>query len=268
MHRFFLLFLLGSSLVHGTLTTLPNSLETLTIQESGRRKPYFVFAEETLRFLSGKTALIFEGRKEEASEIITSFWLEPDKKYTQEPLIYISFAPLKKILGLPLEQSLFSYEKLIHHPGLQEMIAQAMEERKNDPRKRLQGNLKEAADIGMRLSLFEELKKGSIFRIVPNAQVRGGRWGTLSEWEESDASSNVAMAQNAFSLMQQGWKNANSAIFNQGVLQLREALSLFSRADTLPFWKLQLEVLLQKIHPFRWSWILYALAGLLMLFFQ
>ena len=27
-------------------------------------------------------------------------------------------------------------------------------------------------------------------------------------------------------------------------------------------------ICLQKIHPFRWSWILYALAGLLMLFFQ
>jgi ABC-type transport system involved in cytochrome c biogenesis permease subunit len=268
MHRFLLLFLLGSSLVHATLTSLPNSLETLTIQESGRRKPYFVFAEETLRFLSGKTALIFKGRKEEASEIITSFWLEPDKKYAQEPLIFISFAPLKKILGLPLEQSLFSYEKLIQHSGLQEMIAQAMEERKNDPRKRLQGTLKEASDVGMRLSLFEELRKGSIFRIVPNAQVIGGRWGTLSEWEESDSSSNVAMAQNAFSLMQQGWKSANSVILNQGVLQLREALSLFSRTDALPSWKLQLEVFLQKIHPFRWAWILYALAGLLILLFQ
>jgi len=268
MHRFLLFFLLGSSLVHATLTTLPNSLETLPVQESGRRKPYFVFAEETLRFLSGKTALVVEGRKKGASEIITAFWMEPEKKYNQIPLIYISYAPLKKILELPLQQSLFSYEKLIHHAGLQEMIAQAVEERKSDPRKRLQGVLKEAADIGMRLSLFEELSNGSLFRIVPNSQNDVARWGTLSQWEESDTSSNVAMAQNGFHLMEQGWKNADPMIFDQGVLQLREALALFQVASSVPSWKLQLEVLLQKTHPFKAAWILYSLSGVLILFFR
>ncbi|MFZ4115602.1 MAG: cytochrome c biogenesis protein, partial [Chthoniobacterales bacterium] len=268
MNRFFLFFFICSSLVQASLSTLPNSLETLPIQESGRRKPYLVFVEETLRSLSGKTSLVLDGRKEEASEIITSFWLEPEKKHTQEPLIFISSASLKKILGLPLKQSLFSYETLVHHAGLQEMIGRALEERKSDPRKRLQGILKEASDVGMRLSLFEELSNGSVFRIVPNVVSAGARWETLSEWEESDHDSASAMAQNAFTLMQQGWANAHGILFDQGVAQLREALATLNPPHPVPNWKLQLEVVLQKTHPFRWAWMCYALAGILILFFQ
>lgn len=281
MHRLFF-FIIASISFFGSLcpicyqcqaalTSIPNSLETLPIQENGRRKPYFVFAEEALRSLSGKTALVLHGRKEEAVELITSFWLEPEKKYTQEPLLFVSSVPLKKILGLPLQQSLFSYDMLVHHAGLQEMIAQAMEERKRDPRKRLRGLLKEAADVGMRLSLFEELNNGSIFRIIPNPQMAGVQWGTLLEpepWEEASHDSHLLMANNAFSMMQQGWENKNASVFDQGVLQLREALASFNTSNPVPPWKLELEVLIQKIHPFRLAWIFYALSGVLIFFFQ
>ena len=47
----------SSSISTGLSEALPISasgLETLTIQEGGRKKPYLVFSEETLRSLSGK----------------------------------------------------------------------------------------------------------------------------------------------------------------------------------------------------------------------
>ncbi len=272
MNRLLFVFIacisLYSSLSHASLSSIPNTLETLPIQENGRRKPYFVFAEEALRSLSGKTSAVVHGRREKAVELITSFWLEPGQKFDQEPLLYVSSASLKKILGLQEAQSLFSYQLLVHHPALQEMIEQAVAERKSDPRKRLQGILKDAADVGMRLSLFEELKNGSIFRIVPNPQMAGARWGTLREWEEVDEGSQAAMALNAFNMMQQGWEQMHPEVFDQGVRQLREALALLHAPSPVPSWKLQLEVLSQKIHPFRLAWILYALSGILIFFFH
>lgn len=268
MNRLLLLFFICSSFAQASLTTFPRALETLPIQEGGRRKPYFVFAEETVRSLSGKTAVVLDGRKEEALELITSFWLEPEKKYSQQPLIFVSSLSLKKELGFNPQQTLFSYEVLVHHPALHQLIEEAVEARRSDPRKRLQGLLKEASDVGMRLSLFEELRNSSIFRIIPNPDPVGGRWATLSEWEEVDHSDNLAMAKNAFALMQQGWANSNETMFSQGVAQLREALATLNAPNPILAWKLQLEVLLQKTHPFRWAWIFYALAGMLLLFFQ
>jgi len=272
MNRLFFVFIacfsLYSSLSRASLSSIPNTLETLPIQENGRRKPYFVFAEEALRSLSGKTSAVVHGRREKAVELITSFWLEPGQQFDQEPLLYVSSSSLKKTLGLQESQSLFSYQLLVHHPALQEMIEQAVAERKSDPRKRLQGILKDAADVGMRLSLFEELKNGSIFRIVPNPQTAGARWGTLQEWEEVDEGSQAAVALNAFSMMQQGWEQMHPEVFDQGIRQLREALASLHAPIPVPSWKLQLEVLSQKIHPFRLAWILYAFSGILIFFFH
>ena len=99
MNRLFFVFIacfsLYSSLSHASLSSIPNTLETLPIQENGRRKPYFVFAEEALRSLSGKTSAVVHGRREKAVELITSFWLEPGQQFDQEPLLYVSSSSLK-----------------------------------------------------------------------------------------------------------------------------------------------------------------------------
>ncbi len=266
--KFFLLCLVVSiSLLQANISTLPNSLQTLPIQEGGRRKPYVVFAEETLRFLSGKTALSLHGRREEAGELITSFWLDPQENYAQEPLIFLSSVSLKKTLELPLTQSLFSYETLIHHEGLQKLISEALEARRSNPRQHLEGILKEVSELGMRLSLFEELSDGSLFRIIPSSQASNNRWETLSSWE-SDSTPAAARAHQAFSLMQEGWKSNNEVLFNEGVIQFRGVLNSINPEEVVPTWRLQLEVLLQKLHPFRLAWMGYALAGIFLFFFR
>ena len=53
----------------------PAALEELVIQEGGRKKPYLVFAEESLRSLSGKTVLMLDGNRKDAISIITGIWI-------------------------------------------------------------------------------------------------------------------------------------------------------------------------------------------------
>ena len=266
-YRYFFLLLgifLFLSSSHASLSKIPTAFEELPIQESGRRKPYLVFAEETLRTLSGRTSLMVDGKKTSALELITSLWLEPERPWATETFLLVSYGPLKKTLGLPLQQKLFSYETLRHNSGLLTLIDQAGKARRADPSHRLEGLLKEAADVGMRMALFEEMQDGSLFRIVPSAQP-GARWNTLAEWEQGASSEKHQQAQWAFSLLQQGWIQGNSADFVRGLTELQ---TLFQNLDPqpLPHWKLQLEVLYQKFHPFRWAWILYALAGMLFFF--
>lgn len=265
---FFLAFLAFLSSLQAGLAVLPSSLETLPIQENGRRKPYFVFCEETLRSLSGQTQLLFRGEKKGAPEIITSFWLAPGMAWVSDPLILVSHRPLKEKVGLAPTQKLFTYEELSHNEALLKLMAEATEARKNNPRQRLQGILKEASDVGMRLALFEELATGSLFRIVPDPEAASARWKTLAECEQEDSSGNVSQVNSAFSMMQEGWSENNAFLFGQGVMRMREALSSFNAPFPIPAWKLQLEVFYQKLHPFRWAWILYAIAGVLLLLFQ
>ncbi len=242
----------------------PAALEELPIQENGRRKPYLVFAEETLRALSGRTSLIVRGRKTTAIELITSLWLEPEKPWATETLLLVSYGPLKKTLGLPLDQKLFSYETLRHNSGLLTLMDQASKARNADPSHRLEGLLKEVADVGMRMALFEEIQDGSLFRIVPSPEP-GARWKTLTEWEQGFDLQERQAIQQSFSLLQLGWAQGNSSDFVQGLTGLK---TLFQNNDTspIPHWKLQLEIFYQKSHPFRWAWILYAIAGVLFFF--
>ena len=55
-----------------------SSLEEVPVQEGGRKKPYLVFAQESLLALSGKTAIVVDDRKRDAMDIITTFWLNPE----------------------------------------------------------------------------------------------------------------------------------------------------------------------------------------------
>jgi ABC-type transport system involved in cytochrome c biogenesis permease subunit len=268
-HSFCLLFLtafLLMTVIQSHASLVPTALEELPIQENGRRKPYLVFAEETLRALSGKTSLIVSGKKVSAIELMTSLWLEPDQPWATETFLLVSYGPLKKTIGLPLEQKLFSYDTLSHNSGLLTLMDQASKARRADSSHRLEGLLKEASDVGMRMALFEEIQNGSLFRIVPSEKT-GTRWSTLPEWEETTSPQERQRAQQAFLLLQQGWTQGKSADFIQGITELK---TLFQTIDPqpLPHWKLQLEVFYQKIHPFRWAWILYAIAGILFFFFQ
>ena len=244
------------------------SLETLPIQEGGRRKPYLIFAEESLRSLSGKTKLPLEGKTIAAPELITSFWLDSENNYASQPLILISHRPLKETLNLPLQQKLFTYDELSHNEKLLKLIATVTATRAREPRKKLEGLLKEASDVGMRLALFEVLRQGSLFCIVPNPQETSGKWSTLKEWEEAGSPGDPLAAKEAFQLMQQKWKEQNLPGFSQGITQLRQALLTIEAPHPVPTWKLRLEVFYQKAHPFRWSWILYTFAGLLLFFSQ
>ncbi|MFZ4717457.1 MAG: hypothetical protein ACOYMT_07915, partial [Chthoniobacterales bacterium] len=103
----------------------PTALESLVIQEGGRRKPYLVFAEETLRSLSGKTRLAQDGNRMDAIEIITSIWMDPSADWQSRELILVSNRPLKQQLGLDPARKLFGWKELAGNPELGREITAA-----------------------------------------------------------------------------------------------------------------------------------------------
>jgi len=157
--------------------TSPASLETLVIQEGGRKKPYLVFTEETLRSLSGKATLSRESTPDPAMNVITGLWMQPSASWKERPMILVSNLPLKQKTGLDASKKLFSYNELTSNAALLGEIDAAAESRRRDARAKLAPLQKEAADVGMRLCLFESLLHGEAFRILPPAS--GNDWLSL-----------------------------------------------------------------------------------------
>ncbi len=235
----------------------PKSLESLVIQEGGRKKPYLVFTEETLRSLSGKTALNLDGQKQDAMTLITGLWMSPENPWKAKQLILVSNLPLRKHLGLDPARKLYSWNELTSNEALAKEITAAAETRRRDPRAKLVGLQKEASDVGMRMGLFESLLKGDDFKII--MPLSGSDWLTSAQLDPTEGKEII----DSVNSMRSSWTQHDPSRFDQAAISL---LALQKQVGGLPSdWKISLEVAYQKAHPFRWAWILYAAAGIVLL---
>ena len=127
MTKFFTI--LGTALLAcGTLLradTVPldtNALAGIAVQDHGRKKPFTTFAQEMLLTLSGRSTLPVEGGAAlSPEEVMLDLWFKPEG-WDNRPIILLNFLELKKRLGLPEDQKLFTYNQLINQPALIEIL--------------------------------------------------------------------------------------------------------------------------------------------------
>jgi ABC-type transport system involved in cytochrome c biogenesis permease subunit len=233
------------------------SLESLVIQEGGRKKPYLVFTEETLRSLSGKSELTLNGKRKDAMSVITGLWMSPDESWKGKEMILVSNRPLRQQIGLDPARKLYSWNELSSNEGLAKEISDAASVRRRDPKAKLAGIQKEASDVGMRMGLFEELLKGDDFRII--APLSGSDWLASRQIDSSQGKAIIDSVES----MRSAWVANDPRGFDRATESLLGLQKQFRELP--PEWKISLEIAYQKAHPFRWAWILYAAAGIILL---
>ncbi|MEN9470350.1 MAG: hypothetical protein RL630_2083, partial [Verrucomicrobiota bacterium] len=86
-------------------------LEAVPIQEGGRKKPFLVFAEETVLGMTGKSRYKKGDEKIPALDVVTALWLSP-VGWENEPLILIGNKKFKEAIGVDPAKKLFSYREL------------------------------------------------------------------------------------------------------------------------------------------------------------
>ncbi len=227
-------------------------MDEIPVQEAGRKKPFFVFAEESLQGLSGKTSLTIDGQKMGAREVVTALWLTP-QGWDQKPLILVNYKPLKEATGLEASRKLFSYQELAGNTGLLKLLNEAQALRARPGNQRLTGLPKEAADVGLRLAEFEALVGGSAFRFIANPRAADAQWLSVAGTSEDVRS------------LRQAFVEKDEAALAREAQALKAKWSAIEPGYQPPTWKLRLETLYQKVHPFRWAWICYAAAGIILL---
>ena len=117
---------------------------------------------------------------------------------------------------------------------------------------RLVGLPKEAAEVGLRIAAFESLVNGSAFRFVANPRAADAQW--LS----------VPGTSRALDPLREAFEANDPAAFASEAKALRTEWSGIEPQFQPPAWKIQLEALYQKTHPFRWAWMCYAAAGIVL----
>ncbi len=265
-----------------------NSLATLAVQDHGRKKPFTTFAREMLLEMAGTSALPQASSVQggtaaalDANSVVLDLWLKPEG-WDRKPLILVTFADLKKQLGLPVDsgQKLFTYDELIHNDAFNTLLQAATKVRQVDENK-LTATQKEAEHLGERLRLFQDLVNGERETIVPHPREANGRWlpiqnlGTMdaAPWPPVDSSETYYVSSDeraqaaggAFGKWAAAWRSGDMGAFNTLTPQLVSALASLSPAVYPSAGTLQFEHAYMQLHPFRKAWIVYLLALLVLL---
>jgi ABC-type transport system involved in cytochrome c biogenesis permease subunit len=224
-------------------------LETMPVQAGGRKKPYIVFADESLLSLSGRTSLVLDGRRKSSQEIVTTFWLTPGKANAL-PVILISNLELKKSFGFDEKRKWFSRDELAGSGSFVAMVRKSEAAARTAKDGKLTGTDKLVSEIAGRIATLDKMQSGEAFRVAANPA------GATTEWFpllDDDA---------ALVALQTAFVAGDDAAFAKAAEKLRSNLATHAPQFQPPAWKLDLETVYQKLHPFRWAWILYLLAGI------
>jgi ABC-type transport system involved in cytochrome c biogenesis permease subunit len=225
-------------------------LEQVPVQEGGRKKPYLVFAQESLLGLTGKTAVKIDDRQRTAMDIITTLWLNPGG-WDEKQLLLVNHKPLKDATGLDASRKFFSYRELVANDALVKLLAEAQALRARPGNQRLSGLPKEAADVGLRMAEFESLVNGSAYRFVANPNTADGPWSPAPP--ETLEPLRTSLTAN------------DAAAFGKAVQDFRTQMAAIQPQFQPSAGQILLETWYQKSHPFGWAWKFYLAAGLVLL---
>jgi cytochrome c-type biogenesis protein CcsB len=221
-------------------------LDSIPIQEGGRKKPFLVFADEALLSLSGKSRYVKDGVKVSSTATVASLWLTP-VGWEDQPLILIGNKKFKDQLGLDPAKKLFTYRELARNEKLRDALQEVSAIRSKNPKASLDVLQREASNVGMRLAVFEGLVSGRSVTLLPTG---AAAWSPLK-------SDDAALAK-----LREGFRSNSQADFDAGLAELRVEQAREEARFQADVGKISLEVFYQRLHPFRWAWILYLAAGI------
>ncbi|MGB3295232.1 MAG: cytochrome C biogenesis protein, partial [Phormidesmis sp.] len=155
-----------------------NPLETMVVQQDGRKKPLDTIAKETVAKIHGATTYRHDGMKEDAMETFLSLWLN-NRNWNEERFVLFSYRPLKEIAGLDPDQKYFSFQSLMTNQALGTVVREA--HRKDLNEEDLSRDEREAMALEDRLTLMLTSVDDNTVAIVPHPTDSKGKWMGITE---------------------------------------------------------------------------------------
>jgi ABC-type transport system involved in cytochrome c biogenesis permease subunit len=229
------------------------ALRAIPVQHDGRWMPLDTLARDLVESVTGE--VYWQGHDPVAVLLAWSF---DSAAWMRQPLIPIANAELREKLQLPVAETSFSYDTLLNHQPLREIMnrASANQGRKLDP---LESKVN---DIEHKLVLLDDVFAGEAIRMVPDPKDPLGRWEpiklTLKEAAGPKGSLEAIWAAVATAFLKD-----DPRAFTSAVAELRTALSALPAAYTPPPRLIATELRYNSLHPLRIAWIVMLIGAIL-----
>ena len=241
----------------------PGEFRLAAVMEKGRKKPLDTFAREKLEFITGKDT--YKGEDPVATLLSMAF--EPSA-WEEAEIYRVSFPPLVEAVGKKTDGKLanvYSARELLSNTALMMEI----EKRESGVRQGNGPREKAVDELWAKMKSFRDL--GAMLRIVPPpAGYPKDDWYGLREeaeiWQLEGAPQDVYPA-NWVEGTEKLWGELAAAVrvkdapaANRAMAALAPRLASVNAGKYPPHSMLATEHAFMRWQPFRWSWILYALA--------
>ena len=249
-------------------STITDSIKNIPVQNAGRVKPFDSLAREALTLIYGKSK--FKGKP--AHEIVLT-WLYAPAIWADKQIVQIKKLELKKNLKLSETQEHFSVNELLRNDRLpltfQELAGKRATKEKLDP------YFQAVQRLQNQLGTFQNLAEGQAMRLVPPKT--GTKWLELTDPAfPANVSEKFAIVTQAFvsavGLSMKAENEGVTADLAEAEKNLEQAVAAFvtaARVENPELYatekNIKREVHYNNFDPFKWSWIIYLIASLLLL---
>lgn len=242
---------------------LGEALRGLPVQDGGRVKPYDSFARETLALVYGKQK--FEDR--EAWMLVLTWMLAPEI-WTDKELFEVRNGEILTRLNLPKERRWFKGSELFGQDRFSELMQELAAKRES--KEKLTPYFQALQRLENQFFVFREMATGRLLRIYPAEE--GDAWLSVADLDGAPRDAFLEVTKKFISLL--GAKVGGEGSADRGRLseELDQAVFAFEKLarDQYPnkvgsATDMTLELHYNDFHPFRWAYIVYLAAALLLL---
>jgi ABC-type transport system involved in cytochrome c biogenesis permease subunit len=238
---------------------LSQGLKLLPIQEAGRVKPFETFAREALQMVHGKEH--FEGKP--AEEIVLTWLIQPEIWENQQ-LIEVKHNLVKKGLKLDNGKKYFTLKEIWANDRLP-LLMQELES-KRETKEKLDPYFQALQRLEGQLYTFRMVASGQLLRFVPPQQ--GDAWKGLSEFSPEEQQSFAAVSKAFVEYIGVKTQGGDTQVTEKALDEASERFSALARNANPGLYPsasdIRLEVFYNGFHPYRWAWIVYVLAAVLL----
>ncbi|MFN3821697.1 MAG: hypothetical protein ACK4OO_05130, partial [bacterium] len=257
---FFLLFvgaLGGFQCSYSGELKVPQFLRSLPVQSHGRIMPLESFAIEMLIEVTGRQRM-----KGEDPVVTVMNWMSDPGGAWDIPLFNIGYEPLRRDLGLSLEQRKFSLNDLLSRRRLMQLASESarIKEQNGKPTK-MQG---EAEKLLGKMGSLYALTTRQTPRLIPQPNEQNGLWIALSEGDKSTGDSGAMGIALVMEGLLNAWKRGDEAQVNLFAKDLNHLIEVRWNPDPIARKRFDGEVLYNRWRPIFWARSLY-LGALLVL---
>ncbi len=245
---------------------LGEAIRYMPVQDGGRIKPYDTFAKEVLEVVYGKQKYKTESGESAPAYLIVLTWMLSPDSWVNRPLFEVNHLDVKNKLGLPKDQKYFSNNELFTTDKFQNLMQELADKRQSQ--EKLTPYFQALQRLQNQMIYFRELAGGRLLKIMPKPDSE--TWLSVAEIPEAQQGLFVNISQSVAAylgaLAEHKDVEGAKATLDKAVIDFQKSVEQVAPEKYAQAHKVGTEVLYNDLHPFRWTYVLYILASIVLLF--